>query len=488
MQEAIAAGHRITVEVGKEILRDGGNAFDAAIAAYAAMFVTEPCMASAGAGGLAMCFTPSAGPRLLDFFAQTPNSKHELNPRDYEAVEVDFGSTTEVFYTGLASVAVPGAIAGLFELHQRFGTIPISRLFEPAAELARRGVEVNGFQAEDFKLLEPILAKDGALRTAFFTGEGLIRKGQILRLPLIADFLEFLAEEGRAGFYQGEPGALVARAAEERGGYLQRSDFERYSVRWEKPMHISVYDQQLYLPNGPSLGGALMALLFDSVRKLDGNWARAVVDVRRKYNSANNIRDGMHKNLKGLQFHLGSGSGMTRGTSHFNICDRFGNAISLSTTIGEGAGYCIPGTQMQLNNMLGELYLLPNGAHSWIPNTRLHSMMTPVLALDHSKQVSFAGGSGGAGRIPFMLSQVLDHLFGQDLPLAEAISTGRIHFHEGVLQIEQGAPERDYGGDFPVNRWTYQSLFFGGVHAICRRKGYTEACGDRRREGYGEVW
>lgn len=107
MQEAIAAGHRITVEVGKEILRDGGNAFDAAIAAYAAMFVTEPCMASAGAGGLAMCFTPSAGPRLLDFFAQTPNSKHELNPRDYEAVEVDFGSTTEVFYTGLASVAVP---------------------------------------------------------------------------------------------------------------------------------------------------------------------------------------------------------------------------------------------------------------------------------------------------------------------------------------------------------------------------------------------
>ena len=142
---AIAAGHSETLTAAEEILKAGGNAFDAAIAATFAMFASEPYMASAGAGGFAMCHSAEHGTRLLDFFTQTPNSKNLERDLDFKAIVIDFGTETEVFHVGKASVATPGVIAGLFEMHRKLGTIPIKVLVEHAKHIATKGVLVEEF-------------------------------------------------------------------------------------------------------------------------------------------------------------------------------------------------------------------------------------------------------------------------------------------------------------------------------------------------------
>ena len=146
MAQAIAAGHHQTLSVAKEILHAKGNAFDAAIAAYFAMFITEPCMASAGGNGFALTRTEDGHIQYLDFFCQTPAIKSMSPPVDFYPITVDFGSDVEEFHIGLGAAAVPGSIAGIFALHRIHGTMPISELVAPAIQLAKEGVALTWFQ------------------------------------------------------------------------------------------------------------------------------------------------------------------------------------------------------------------------------------------------------------------------------------------------------------------------------------------------------
>ena len=173
-------------------------------------------------------------------------------------------------------------------------------------------------------------------------------------------------------------------------------------------------------------------------------------------------------------------------TTHFNIVDKYGNAVSLTSTNGEGCGSYIENTQVQLNNMLGESALVPEGFHNWKPNTRLSSMMAPTLVLDNQKEFKATLGSGGAGRIPSMMMQVLHHLVDYNLPLEEAVMTPRIHLSGGQLNIENDGFEaipdnKDIDHELIV--FNQKSLFFGGVHAIVKEKETLIGVADARREG-----
>ncbi|MBI1286631.1 MAG: gamma-glutamyltranspeptidase [Flavobacteriales bacterium] len=487
-QQAIAAGHEVTLEVAKEILLDGGNAFDASIAAAVAMFITEPCMASAGAGGFAMCHKVGEAPVMLDFFAQTPQEKPILEKRDFYPIHVNFGIETETFHVGLASAAVPGTIAGLYTMHRKFGTMPMEVLLQPAMELAKKGVVLNTFQGIDLELLEVIFLVDPTVRDVFFTNDIIKKKGELLQLPHFGSFLDFLKDEGEKGFYRGEISQTVANDSIERGGYLRRHDFENYSAKWRKPLNIPWHDKELYLPNGPSLGGAIMALIFGYLDIFDGDWVKTISKVKNRYQHPREISKRLETLHPELDFHMEGPEVSTKGTSHFNVVDKWGNAVSLTTSMGEGSGYFIPGTDMQLNNMMGESFLLPGGFHSWTPNVRLNSMMTPTLVLDGEGKFRYAGGSGGAGRIPFMIAQVVKALFDEKLSLEEATQKARIHVQERVLHFEKGASPNTEGFEH-IKEWDYESLFFGGVHSIFRgNDDHLEAAGDSRRYGVADVF
>ena len=484
MMNAISAGHRLTLNVAKEILLDGGNAFDAGVAAHFAMFITEPCMASAGGGGYALARTSNKNHFFFDFFCQTPSSKN-LDQIDYEPITVDFGTEKETFYVGLASSAVPGTIAGLFEIHRRFGTIPIGVLMQPAMQLAKDGVVIDSFQEKDLTLLAEILGRESRGKKLFFNQNGILGEGDLLKMPGMYDFLNYLSDEGQHGFYKGEISKLIHQNALDRGGYLQRQDFEKYQVAVLDPFLIPYADHSILVPNGPGKGGLAMALFLAdfSVNKSIPKAIRFAHNLIKNLSQAQSVLNRLYpKN----NFAAVSTIDGLSGTSHFTINDKMNNTLSLTTTIGEGSGYFIPGTDMQLNNMLGETFLLPNGPHSWLLNSRMNSMMTPTMVTNSANELVFAGGSGGASRIPFAIGQVLLGLLDAGLDLEAASRRGRFHFQDGFFQVEHGAEWSS--AEANTIFWDKSSLYFGGVHAIHLKDSTIAAQGDHRRNGVSTVF
>jgi len=485
MHQAISAGHQKTLETAKEILHAGGNAFDAAIAAHLTMFVAEPCMASAGGGGFAMIFQPQQGTRFVDFFCQTPIQKASAKQSDFYPIQVDFGKDTEQFFIGAGSVATPGTMAGLFYLQDKFGSMPFQELAAIPMQLAKEGVAVDKFQSIDFSLLDPILSLHQEGRDIFCLEGRMKKEGDIVQLPQMVNFLEFMISEGRAGFYHGEIGAQIARQQTEHNGLLTRADFENYQVYDTSPLSFDYRSQRVHTASYPSIGGVILANYLASVEK-DGKTktirrlVQNILDIPYQVKEFDN-----HYDLNYASAWKGSIS--TKGTSHFNILDKWGNAIALTTSLGEGNGTFIKGTQMQLNNMLGELFLLPAGAHSWIANQRLNSMMTPTLITDNKGILQMILGSGGASRIPFALGQVLQYAFEDNLSLDKAIETPRMHFHDHKLQAELSAALRGES-DQNIKFWEEKHMFFGGITAIANSESKCYAHADSRRFGVAEIF
>ena len=485
MNNAISAGHEITLQVAKEILLDGGNAFDAAVAAHFAMFITEPCMASAGGNGFAL--TKAYGEKVVyyDFFSQTPNSKKIEEP-DFFPIVVDFGNETEEFHIGLGAAAVPGSIAGILEIHERYGRIPIRQLIQPACDLANNGVILNNFQAYDIFLLESIFKQDKRGKEIFFNDKGVKVEGDIIAMPQMADFLDFISVEGRRGFYEGEIAQNIVKDSKERGGFLRMSDFENYRVNNNPPLNFTYQDKKVFVPNGPNNGGLNLAIFLGLLEQGKSGIPASIKKTQRIVKEAITSMQQMDELHPGHNYKAVSGPKAHHGTSHFNILDKHGNTISLTSSIGEGCGYFIPGTDMQLNNMLGELFLLPGGKHSWDPNVRMQSMMTPTIITDRQGKVEFIAGSGGASRIPFAIGQVIDQLYNKSLSLKDAVEFPRYHYQNDKFQVEKGADWK--GSKEDAILWDNKSLYFGGVHAVFNANKSLEATGDKRRFGVSEIF
>ncbi len=486
MQQAISAGHQTTLDVAKEILHAKGNAFDAAIAAHLAMYIAEPCMASAGGNGFALTRMANGEIRFVDFFCQTPIHKPLLDPLEFYPVDVDFGGDIEVFHVGLGSAAVPGSIAGLFALHRLNGTIPFKDLVAPAIALAKDGVPLSNFQAYDFQLLYPIIQQDESVKDIFFKDGKIKKGGDLIRMPEMADFLDFIAIEGERGFYHGEIAQQIADDSKAKGGFLRREDFEQYQANILDPLRIDYRDKQIFLPNGPSKGGAMLAMTLAQLDDSIASIPNAIRNTQEIIQSEGQIEGYLKHYYPNNNFKLQPGHTNYRGTSHFNILDKWGNAVSLTSTIGEGCGYFIPNTNMHLNNMMGEIFLLPNGAHSWTPNTRMHSMMTPTMVTNKDYKLELITGSGGANRIPYSIAQVLHNLYHRGKNLEESTSSGRVHYQDGKYQVEKGFNYKIQGEN--VLYWDKQSLYFGGVHSIYQKADSTEAFGDQRRDGVAEIF
>ena len=435
---AVSAGHDATLKMAKEILRMGGNAFDASISAHLTMYLAEPCMASAGAGGFAMCYKPDSGVKMLDFFTQTPIKKQSITQPDFYPIKVNFGNETEEFHLGAASMATPGSIAGLFEIHKMYGSLPMEALIDPVIDLAKNGVALDEFQYIDMGLLEPILKSDPSVRNIFFKDGELKKVGEIIYMPHYVDFLDFLKKEGRRGFYEGEVGQKVAEYSHSKGGFLTRQDFENYQATWRQPLSIEYRGKTLFVPNGPSMGGAILLVLLANLQTKQYHKLEAIEKTLKQCHRLDNIDVILKSNYPNLNYHRFGDEISSKGTSHFNIMDKDGNAIAFTCSLGEGAGYFIPGTDMQMNNMLGESFLLPNGFHSWSPDTRLNSMMTPTLILNSDEKPVFVTGSGGAGRIPYMILQVIERYFNDNLSLEKATKAPRIYLHDKTVHFEEG--------------------------------------------------
>jgi len=491
---AVAAGHEDVAKTANDILEAGGNAFDAAVAALFMTFVAEPCMSSAGGGGFATVYTADKKAGVFDFFCKTPLQKKAVAQQEFIPVEVNFGDSSEIFYAGKGAIAVPGALAGAFSIHQHLGQMPMKDLLQPAIRAAREGITVNRFQHFDFLLLENILRLSPRGRELFLREDRIVAPPEKLFLPRFADFLDYLALDGPDEFYKGE---IARKIGEDHliGGHLSRSDFEQYQTRIRPPLRIPYKGHQALCPPPTNLGGAVLGailLYLTGIEDLPDLYSPKDLDlIFSIFKQVQELRQQPEALFEHVRQILRSGKLPTIGpsfhgsTTHFSIVDAFGNAIALTSTNGEGSGYFVENTDIQLNNMLGEEALLPQGFHTWIPGSRLSSMVTPTILLDLDRNPRLILGSGGAGRIPFAIAQVIRHVLDYQQPIYEAVHAPRLHFIDQWLHAEPG-----YEGVLPhqteqlnVQSWSKPNMYFGGVHAISREKGRFVAVGDERRDG-----
>lgn len=474
---SIAAGHKVTANAAKLILEAGGNAVDAAIAAFLCSWVAEPCMSSGGGGAFALVMMQEKEIKLFDFFCQTPKNKRPVSEVDFFPIVVDFGETKEIFHIGRGSIAVPGAIAGVFSLHEHYGTIPIKELVQPAIQVAREGVIVNDFQYLDFELLEPILRQDEKSQSLFFQEDQLIKVGEKMCMPELADYLDYMAREGQDSFYKGEIAQKIVAEQKALGGYLILEDFENYEVIVRSPLSFGYRNKKIYTNPFPSIGGNMIQLFLQQLeQQMEYSDWQTDTYLERLFPVLQNLDLQKKTNMK---------SGKWGSTTHFNIVDSWGNAVSLSSTNGEGCGHFIENTNIQLNNMLGESALLPNGFHSWGLNTRLSSMMSPTMIVNQNATLETVLGTGGASRIPSAISQVIHLMIDHGLPATEAVNIPRAHFEHGQLNIEPGLKigKLKALSKEQLISWEQHSLFFGGVHVLQKNRENWLGVGDSRRDG-----
>ena len=475
----IAAGHDKTAHAAALILKDGGNAFDAAIAAFFVSFIAEPCMSSAGGGAFANILTAEGQSMFVDCFCQTPKYKRPLSEIEFDPMVVNFGETTYTFHVGMGSIAVPGIIAGLYYIHQHFASIPMSVLVQPALDVARNGVPINDFQFFDIRVLRAIMTKEEECRTIFYPDGNPIPVGETLRMPAMADYLEFLVKEGKREFYEGEFAKQLIQDSESRGGFLTMEDMRDYQVLVGKPLSFPYRDKTILTNPLPSIGGTLIGLILRKLEeRFDNNYeAFSPQHVQTLQQIIDEVFR-IERTVTNLNKKWGS-------TSHFNIVDKKGNAINITMSNGEGCGYMVPNTNVMLNNMLGEASLLPNGLHSWTPNTRLSSMMAPTMVIDSEGKFEIATGSGGSSRIPSVIAQVLHYIIDFKMDVHEAVHAARLHNEHEELNLEPAFRGKHYQQpNVKVINWEEPAMFFGGVHTIVKNGKHLKAAGDDRRDGF----
>lgn len=488
---AVAAGHPLTARAAAEVLREGGNAFDAVIAALWMACIAEPVLASPGGGGFLMA--QAAGrkaPRLFDFFVQTPKTKPDVSDVEFRAINADFGTTLQEFHIGAGAAATPGMVPGLYAVHESLGSLPMARLTEMAVEAARNGVEVTAFQARVFEIVSPILIDTETARAVYAPGGRLLCAGARLRNGELADALEAIGREGPRIATEGEIAAAMLEAGA--GGALTARDLSGYEVALRDPLEVRHGEAHAFLNPPPSCGGALVMDMLRRAGKVSprtailapAELARLMLACDAAWRASG--RD-IARFMKEKEAQAARGVA-SRGTTHVSVIDRAGNAASATVSNGEGNGHIVPGCGFMLNNMLGEEDINPDGFYAWRPDCRLASMMAPILLIADDGTVT-ALGSGGSNRIRTALFQLVMRLAAGERDLEAAILAPRLHGERGRVDFEDFLENEDEREALlqvaeDVRPWAERNLFFGGVH-IARReaRGGLAAGGDARRAG-----
>ena len=494
---AVACGHPVTAAAAAEVLRDGGNAFDAVIAAQCAACVCEPVLASLAGGGFLLAHRAGSEPMVYDFFVQTPLAKQTPEALDFYGVEVDFGGVTQEFHIGVGAAGTPGFVRGLFDIHADLCRLPVARLMQPAIDAARTGVRMTALQAYILETVAPICCANEDVRGVYAEGgQHPLGEGDILRQPELADSFEALGTEGADLCYRGE---LAARLVElcRAGGQIRSEDLASYRTIRRKPLSLRYRGARIATNPLPSTGGVLVALtlglLEDTEPENETQRLANLADAMRLTNQAR-LESGTAapfdpELVARYRREMHGRAQSRRGTTHISVADSEGNLAAMTVSNGEGCGRLIPGTGIVLNNMLGEEDINPGGFHAWTPGTRLASMMAPTLVESPGQHLAL--GSGGSNRIRSAVVQSIDHLVRPGLSPEAAVAAPRLHVEGERLSLEGGfSPETVAvleGAFDDIEHWGRANLFFGGVHVAGERDGRFIAAGDPRRGGSGIV-
>lgn len=486
MKGVVSAGDTNSAQAGADILKQGGNAYDAALAVMLAAPLTEPLFTSLGGGGFLLGLEKGKKPELYDFFVQVP--KKRVEEPEFYPIYVDFGAAVQEFHIGAGSVAIPGLVEGIYQVHKDKGTLPLSEIIKPAVKYARQGVYLSSMQASFVKLLEPIFTSTKSSMDVYgIDDKNLIDETHLFKNPAYADFLEAFAKEGSKVFYEGVVADEIEKIMKENDGLILKEDLKNYQCIKREPIDFNYKGYEIVTNPPPSGGGILIAFTMKILEKYDLKDFRSFEYVKGMIEAFNTTSDFRREHvdeflhdeklkdilqndrlIKNYCTTMHSRLNLWGNTTHLSVIDELGNAVSVTTTNGEGSGHVIPSSGIMLNNMMGEEDLNPHGWFAWEEGLRLPSMMAPTAVLKDGKPELILG-SAGSNRIRSAITQTMVNNLDYGKSLHESINSPRIHFEKGSVCMEPDCSQAirdELEKHYKLQYFDDLNVFFGGVQAV----------------------
>jgi gamma-glutamyltranspeptidase/glutathione hydrolase len=411
----VASGNDIASAAGREVLRRGGNAVDAAIAVGFAMAVVDPEAGNLGGGGFMLIRLADSTVYFLDYREQAPLSSTRDMYLDAN------GKATDKSQVGYLAPATPGSVMGLIEAHRRFGRLPLAAVINPAIGLARNGFVLDSIRSARIRNDSTKLVMFPATAAIYLPGGRVPAAGTELVQQDLARTLEAIRDHGAEGFYRGWVADSLVADMERNGGLIRQADLDRYKVYWRQPITLRYRGHTIYSAPPPSSSGLTIGIalnVFSTWPALPPFGSAALLQIetetlRRGFilrNAvigdpdfvtvpeqwllsmvlADSLRRSMQSNRAtptlSAQADAGTGS-----TTHFSVVDAEGNAVATTTTLNNlyGCGVTIPGTGVLLNDIMDDFTVAPGRPNSW-----------GLIQGDVNAIAPLVGGSGGGDSRP----------------------------------------------------------------------------------------
>lgn len=465
-------------KIGTAILKKGGNAFDTMIATELALAVAYPFAGNIGGGGFMVYRTNDGKTGALDYREKAPLAASKNMYLDEKGNIIKGKSTL-----GALAVGIPGTIDGLFKVHDKFGTLPLSDLIQPAIDLANKGVIVTKKQAERLEKSRHYFSEVNDTQIIL---DADWKEGDTIKYPNLAKTLERIKESGRDGFYKGETADMLVNYVQKLGGIITKEDLEKYEAKWRTPIEFTYKNLKIISMSPPSSGGICNAQIFKALETYDiatygHNSVEAIQLIteaeRRAYAdrsfylgdpdfvkipidtliSANYVQ----KRMADFSWNKATlSSTITHGTvigyesdetTHYSIVDAYGNAISATTTLNGAYGskvYVSEGgfflnnemddfsSKSGVPNMFG---LIGAEANSIAPEKRMLSSMTPTIVEKNNQLYMVVGSPGGSTIITSVLQTILN-VYEFNLGMQEAVDAPRFH-HQWLPDVVTFEPK-----------------------------------------------
>lgn len=452
-------------QIGAAILKKGGNAFDAMIATQLALTVVYPYAGNISGGGFMVFRKANGETGSLDFREKAPMEASKNMYLDKTGNVIPDLSTD-----GALSIGVPGSLAAIFEIHRKYGSLPIKDLFQPSIDLAKRGVVITNKDKNSIDYYREVIVKISGEKTLY---NQKFDVGDTIKYLALANTLKRICRKGEKEFYKGRTAKKLAAFIQSKGGILSMEDLKKYKTVWRKPINFQYKDLNIISMAPPSSGGITLGQIMKMIEPFplnsylynDTKYIQLISEAERRAYADRNYFLGdpdfvkipekelldtqyLNKRMQSFSFDNPTPSSeVSHGetqivesdeTTHFSIIDAFGNAVSVTTTLNGAFGsklYCNE-LGFFLNNEMDDFAskpgvpnsygLLGAEANSIAPQKRMLSSMTPTIVEQNGKLLMILGSPGGSTIITSVLQTILN-VYEFKMGMQDAVNQPRFH-------------------------------------------------------------
>ena len=537
----VVSARKDASDIGLEIMKKGGNAFDAMIGVQLALSVSHPTAGNIAGGGFMVYKLEDGTDGTLDFRETAPSGSSENMYRDKDGNVISGLSSL-----GGLAVGVPGTISAIFEIHDKFGTLPIEDLFMPSIELAENGYIVTQYLEDELNDKRDVFTEMNG-KNSLYSKE--YKPGDTIINNMYAETLRKIMSEGKDGFYKGRVAEDMIETIQEKGGIMTLQDLSEYNSVWREPVRFEYKDYDIISMSFPSSGGVILGQMMKAIEKFDlskiqhnsPKYVQLLTEIERRAfaDRSDLMGDPDFMNLPVYEFMNESyvedrmknfswdkatpSSEVKHGniiinesdeTTHYSIIDKYGNSVSVTTTLNNsyGSKVFVEEGGFFLNNEMDDFSskpgypnfygLIGSEANSIKAGKRMLSSMTPTIVLKNNKPSLIVGTPGGSTIITSVLQTILN-VYEFDMDIQDAVNAPRFHHQwlPDVVIFEEGGLDKVKDSILKSKNYFVISLpiqmetggmsprsSIGAVDAIfIDEKGNVSTGADFRGDDYGEI-